>query len=73
MDVVAVSPVTGLIGGGSSTGGEFPPSALKFAGYDGIVITGKSEKPVYLRIENGGEVSIESAEELWGGSTFLTR
>ncbi|AMQ19397.1 hypothetical protein A0127_09615 [Thermococcus peptonophilus] len=69
MDVVAVSPVTGLIGG-SSTGGEFP-SALKFAGYDGIVITGKSEKPVYLRIENG-EVSIESAEELWGLNVFDT-
>jgi len=69
MDVVAISPVTGLIGG-SSVGGEFP-SALKFAGYDGIVITGKSEKPVYLRIENEN-VSIESAEELWGLNAFET-
>lgn len=69
MDVVAVSPVTGLIGG-SSTGGEFP-SALKFAGYDGLVITGKAEKPVYIKIEND-EVSIESAEELWGLNAFET-
>ncbi len=69
MDVVAVSPITGLIGG-SSTGGEFP-SALKFAGYDGIVVTGKAEEPVYLRIENE-EVSIESAEGIWGLTAFET-
>ncbi|ASJ02346.1 hypothetical protein A3L09_03305 [Thermococcus profundus] len=69
MDVVGISPVTGLIGG-SSTGGEFPV-ALKFAGYDGIVVTGKSEKPVFIRIEDS-EVSIESAGELWGLNAFET-
>ncbi len=69
MDVVAVSPLNGIIAG-SSVGGDFP-SALKFAGYDGIVITGKSEKPVYIRIENEN-VSIESAEELWGLNVFET-
>ena len=28
-------------------------SMLKYAGYDGIVVSGISEKPVYLRIEDG--------------------
>ena len=69
MDVVAVSPVTGLIGG-SSVGGEFP-SVLKFAGYDGVVVMGKSEKPVYLIIDNGN-ASVENAEDLWGLNVFET-
>ncbi len=69
MDVVGVSPITGLLGG-SSTGGDFP-SALKFAGYDGIVITGKAEKPIYIKIDND-EVSLESAEEFWGLNVFDT-
>ena len=40
-------------------------SMLKYAGYDGIVISGISEKPVYLRIEDGN-VSLEDASEIWG-------
>ena len=42
---------------------------LKYAGYDGIVISGISEKPVYLRIEDGN-VSLEDATEIWGKGTF---
>lgn len=38
---------------------------LKFAGYDGIVVTGKSAKPVYLWI-NDGKAELRSAERLWG-------
>ena len=44
-------------------------SMLKYAGYDGIVISGISEKPVYLRIEDGA-VSLEDATEIWGKGTF---
>ena len=44
-------------------------SMLKYAGYDGIVVSGISEKPVYLRIEDG-EVSLEDASEIWGKGTF---
>ena len=44
-------------------------SMLKYAGYDGIVISGISEKPVYLRIEDGN-VSLEDASEIWGKGTF---
>ena len=38
---------------------------LKFAGYDGLVVTGKSPKPVYLWI-NDGKAELRSAERLWG-------
>lgn len=48
----------------SSFGGHFGPE-LKYAGFDGIVITGRADKPVYLKIEND-RVSIESARDLWG-------
>ncbi len=40
-------------------GGHIGPM-LKYAGWDGIVITGISAKPVYLRIEDD-EVSLEDA------------
>ena len=49
-------------------GGHIGPM-LKYAGYDGIVISGISEKPVYLRIEDG-EVSLEDASAIWGKGTF---
>ena len=42
---------------------------LKYAGYDGLVIQGKSAKPVYLFI-NGESVEIRDASNLWSKSTF---
>jgi aldehyde:ferredoxin oxidoreductase len=47
----AKSPISGGIG--DSQSGGFFPAELKFAGYDGIVIKGKSPKPVYLAIVDG--------------------
>ena len=47
----AKSPLSGLIG--DSQAGGFWPAELKFAGFDGIVITGKSPKPVYLWMHDG--------------------
>ena len=38
---------------------------LKFAGYDGLVIQGKSDKPVYLLIHDNN-VEIKDASSLWG-------
>jgi aldehyde:ferredoxin oxidoreductase len=61
--VCAKSPLTNAWGEAHSSG--FWARELKRAGYDGIVIEGKSEKPVYLLI-NDGEVRIESANALWG-------
>lgn len=51
-------------------GGHIGPM-LKYAGWDGIVITGISAKPVYLRIEDD-EVSLEDASEIWGKGTFAS-
>ena len=55
----------------SGLGGKFPVE-LKYAGYDGIVILGKSEKPAYLLIDDKS-VAIKEAEHLWGLDTFETQ
>ena len=41
---------------------------LKLAGYDFIIIEGKSDKPVYLYIDND-EVEIRDAKGIWGQGT----
>ena len=66
MAVGALSPLTGAMGL-ALTGGHFPVE-LKFAGYDALIIEGKSEEPVYLSIKDG-EVRIRSAKNLWGMQT----
>ncbi len=48
--VVTKSPLTGMIA--SSNSGGVWGAKLKYAGYDGIIVEGKSEKPVYLNIED---------------------
>ena len=63
------SPLTGSIASANS-GGEFGPH-LKFAGYDMIVIRGKSDTPVYISIIDG-EVTIHDASDLWGKTVFDT-
>ncbi len=63
---VAKSPVTGLVG--DSQSGGFWPAELKFAGYDGIVVHGKSSRPVYLWIHNG-EAELRDAASLQGRFT----
>lgn len=45
---------------------------LKFAGYDGVVVQGKSEKPVYLLISDG-KIELKNASDLWGKGTIQTR
>lgn len=51
-------------------GGYFA-AELKAAGFDGMVITGHSPKPVQILIEDG-EVQIEEASDLWGLGTHET-
>ena len=67
--VVTKSPLTGSIAC-STTEGYFGPE-LKFAGYDGIILEGKSAEPVYLSIEDD-KVELLSASHLWGKSTHKT-
>ena len=54
----------------SHTHGFFGPY-LKFAGWDGIIVTGRSENPVYLWIRND-HVEIRSATGVWGRDTHET-
>jgi aldehyde:ferredoxin oxidoreductase len=65
--VCARSPQTGFWGIGTC-GGNFGPE-LKFAGYDGILIEGKAEKPVYLLIDDES-VEIKDAADLWGKDLY---
>ncbi|MCD4834094.1 MAG: aldehyde ferredoxin oxidoreductase family protein [Bacteroidales bacterium] len=51
----------------SNMGGFFGPE-IKFAGYDGICITGKADKPVYIKIEDDS-VEIVDAGKFWGMGT----
>jgi len=55
----------------ANMGGRFG-SELKYAGFDGIVVWGKSEKPVYLWI-NDGEAQILDAGEIWGRDAYSTQ
>ena len=55
----------------SSFGGAFAPE-LKFAGYDGIIVKGKAESPVYIYI-NDDIVEIRPAGDLWGLDNFAVQ
>ncbi len=68
-NVSAKSPLTGILGD-SNAGGHFA-AEMKFAGYDQIVIEGKSRKPVYIFIEDE-EIQIMDAEHLVGKDTYET-
>ena len=69
LNITAMSPLTNILGY-SNVGGEFAPS-LKWAGYDHIIIKGKSSEPVYLWIDDD-RVELQSAKHLWGKSTAET-
>ena len=61
--VAAKSPLTGGYGEGEA-GGWWGPE-LKYAGFDGIVVTGQSPKPVYLWITDG-KMELREASHIWG-------
>ncbi len=64
--VNARSPLVDGIG--DSQMGGFFPAELKFAGFDGLVITGRAEKPVYLWLTDGA-AELRDAGHLWGRTT----
>jgi len=67
--VASKSPLTGLWGEAHAAG--FWGSELKLAGWDGIIIDGRAESPVYLWINND-VVEIQDARSLWGKDTYET-
>ena len=68
-NAVTKSPLTEIIVS-SSCGGPFG-MALKTAGYDGLILLGKAEKPCVIEIKD--EVVINDAEALWGKDTSETQ
>jgi aldehyde:ferredoxin oxidoreductase len=67
MVIASKSPLTGGYGDGNI--GTMASVYLKKAGYDIVVVEGKSEKPCYLLIEDEN-VKIVDASDLWGKNTF---
>ncbi len=65
--LVTKSPLTNSILD-SHCGGNFGP-ALKRAGFDYVVITGKARKPVYLYLTDE-KIEIKDADDLWGKGIF---
>jgi aldehyde:ferredoxin oxidoreductase len=65
--VCGKSPATGLWAE-SNCGGFWGPE-LRFCGYDGLWITGKVERPVYLWLNNG-KIEVRDAAHLWGLDTY---
>lgn len=67
MVIASKSPLTGGYGDGNI--GTMASVHLKKAGYDVVIVEGKSEKPCYLLIENEN-VKIMDASDLWGKNSF---
>jgi aldehyde:ferredoxin oxidoreductase len=67
--VVTKGPLTGAIAC-SNSGGKFG-AELKFAGYDLLIVEGKSPKPVYLHIVDD-EAKLVPADEIWGTTVWHT-
>ncbi|MDQ0340381.1 aldehyde:ferredoxin oxidoreductase [Caldalkalibacillus uzonensis] len=67
--VVTRSPLTGTVT--DSHMGGWTAARLKWAGFDNLIFTGKSDKPVYLYVENG-QAELRDASHLWGQGTRAT-
>jgi aldehyde:ferredoxin oxidoreductase len=67
-EVITKSPLGGY--SEANCGGKWG-SMLKRSGFDGIIITGRSKRPVSLWI-NEGKAEIIAAEDIWGQDTFET-
>ena len=67
--VITKGPLTGAIAC-SNSGGKFG-AELKFAGYDLMLIEGRSKNPVYLNIVDD-TVEILPADDIWGTSVWNT-
>ena len=69
-EFVSRSPLTGIYLC-TNTGGRFGVE-LKRSGYDGLMISGASEKPVYFAIQDD-QIRFEDASQLWGLKVGETR
>jgi len=67
IQVASKSPLTNGYGDGNL--GSMASYHLRRTGYDAIVVTGASRKPVYIYVENN-KAEIHSAEDIWGRNAF---
>ena len=67
--VITKGALTGAIA--CSNSGGYWGAELKMAGWDMIILEGKSAKPVYLHIEND-HAELRDASDLWGKTTWVT-
>ena len=67
--VITKGPLTGAIA--CSNSGGYWGAELKMAGWDMIIFEGKSDKPVYLYI-NDDDAELRDAGHLWGQSVWKT-
>ena len=70
INITSKSPESGHLGD-SNMGGDFGAELIK-AGLSHLVITGKSQRPVYLFIKNG-EIEIRDGQKLKGLDTVKTQ
>ena len=66
-NVSAKSPHTGILGD-SNAGGHFAPE-MKFAGYDQIILEGRSRSPVYVYVKDD-QVEFRDASAIKGRTVF---
>ena len=69
-NVSARSPESGILG--DSNCGGFFAAAMRKAGFERLVILGRTEKPSYLLLEDG-KISILPADGLWGMKIIETQ
>jgi len=67
--VAAKSPLTEIWGEAHAAGHW--GAELKFAGFDAIIVRGRSPRPVYLWIEDG-KAEIRNARHMWGKDVYET-
>jgi aldehyde:ferredoxin oxidoreductase len=65
--VVTTSPLTGIFLD-SYFGGSLA-AEIKYAGYDGVIIQGRADKPAYIHISDS-RIEIRDARHLWGTDTL---
>ena len=65
-NVSAKSPESGILGD-SNCGGYFA-AELRYAGFDRLIVKGKSKKPCFLYV-NDGKIEIKDGKDYWGMDT----
>ncbi|MFQ5435192.1 MAG: aldehyde ferredoxin oxidoreductase family protein [Anaerolineae bacterium] len=63
MAIVTKSPLTGTVT--DSHHGGWSAARLRWAGFDGLIFSGKSDKPTYAYVEND-TIELRDASEVWG-------